>query len=187
MPLKIDDYEAFMQEQELIFPNLKDAEYDGFPPVAEVFDADPQVPQHRLWLNYWMKHVKRFDEHPTVLPGLMARVYRMYPSLVREYHCYLLLQDRGAFDLVLRGRELDQKGVDYLILQDGAAFGVAAYIDTPRSKMFRGRKKVRHKPLGVTVELPLLMDESETVGPFNVYGQKHLDYLWGHVKNHLAN
>ncbi|MBI2756215.1 MAG: hypothetical protein HYX52_05835 [Chloroflexi bacterium] len=174
-------YEAFMAEQTLTFPSLKDSEGDGFPPVSLVFDQQPQVSQHTLWLNYWIANVAVFDQHPQVLPGLMARVYRMYPSLVREHHLYLLLEEHGRFDLVLRERKLDANGVDYLVLQDGRAYGVQAYVDTPRSRMFRTRKRTRHKALGQTIELPLDMEGAEKVGPFAVYGHQHLDHIWSIV------
>lgn len=166
-----------MAEQQLIFPSIKDAEGDGFPAFADVFDADPMLAQHQMWLAYWTKNVALFDAKPHLIPGLMARVYRIYPSLVREYHGYLLLDDCGDFDLVLRGRKLDAAGVDYLILNEGKAWGVQAYVDTPRSRMFRGRKKARHKTIGEQIELPLRMEEAEQIGPFSVYGQQHLDLI----------
>lgn len=168
-----------MRTQSLIFPSLKDAEGDGFPAVALTFDRNPMLAQHELWFAYWQENADALPSN--ALPGLMARVYRMYPSLVREHHLFLLLEHAGRFDLVLRERKLDSAGVDYLILQDGQAYGVQAYVDTPRSRMFRRKKRSRHKRLGVPIELPLDMDQADAVGPFSVYGKKHLDHIWSVV------
>lgn len=168
------EYESWMAQQELIFPNLYDAEHDGFPPVAAVFDENPCLPQQQLWLAYWTKHVALFDQQPAILPALMCRVYRIYPSLVREHHLYLLLLATGGFDLVLRSRELDANGVDYLIFQDGRPYSVAAYLDTPRAQRFRSQKRGRHKMFGTQIDLPLDLRKAPQVGPFAVYDERHV-------------
>lgn len=180
------EYEARMREQTLIFPNLKEAEHDGFPPVAEVFDANPTISQHQLWLAYWVRHVELFDQHPTILPALMCRVYRMYPSLVREHHLYLLLEERGGYDLVIRTRKLDAAGVDYLVLQGGHLYSLAAFVDTPRSRGFRAIKQRRHPVFGTQIELPLRLDQADQVGPFAVYGERHVAEIWNVINQRKA-
>jgi hypothetical protein len=114
----------------------------------------------------------------------MARCYRTYPSYVRDQHLYLLLDNVGGFDLVVRDNKLDKHGVDFALFTDREVYTVAAYLDSPRSREFRARKKGKHIPLGnCMIELPLASEDSVRVGVFDLYGPVHIERIWNAIND----
>src|SRR5947209_5179694 len=107
----LEEYEQFLAKQRLTFPIDRTIEFDGVPPFAPVFEEDPYVSQEGLWWKYWGRYRETLPTY--MAPGLMARCYRAYPSLVRDHHLYLLLDASGGFDLVVRDGKLDKHGVDF--------------------------------------------------------------------------
>lgn len=181
---EVEAYERFMGRQTLIFPAVKDpsAEFSSPPAFLDVFYSYcGLLSQEELWWHYYSTHrdtllALRYNDRPVSIPALEARVYRAYPSLVRERHLYLLLNDRGGFDAVVRTNDLDKRGVDYLVVQGSQAFGVRAYILTDRSLRFRDHKNTK-STIGIPVDMPLDLANAPTIGPFSVYGEEHLNEL----------
>src|SRR4051794_11786683 len=69
----------------------------------------------------------------------VARLKRAYPSLVRDNHLWLKLQE--SFERVERDDTLDEYGgVDFVIHQGGRVFHVHAYTNTRRGRQWRQTK-----------------------------------------------
>jgi hypothetical protein len=101
---------------------------DGLPPPQEKFaqvvaDQLPQLPR----------------------TAVMARALRTYPAFVRQHHFELLLRDQ--FDLVLRGHVLDMRGLDFLIIQNGRAYGLGLSVDTQAARDWAEVKLRRNPPV----------------------------------------
>jgi len=178
-----------MESQPLTFPKILTAlgESEKLPLVLTHFDAaEGYISQEGLWYDYYTTNRQRIIDSvgANAVPAVMARVYRAYPSLVRERHALELLRSTEEFDWVLTDSRLDSAGVDYLIVYRGRAFGVHAFLATERGKAFRELKRKRHKDIGVVIDMPLVPTEANSVGKFQVYGPTHLENLINEIKGY---
>ena len=178
-----------MESQPLTFPKILTpaGESEKLPLAVTIFDAaEGYISQEGLWFEYYTQHRQRLIESigANGLPAVMARVYRAYPSLVREHHGLLLLRDTEAFEWVLTDTRLDAAGVDYLVIYQGRAFGVHAYLATERGRAFREAKRSRHKDIGIVIDMPLEPSTANRVGKFDVYGESHLQELIRQIKEY---
>ena len=178
-----------MASQPLTFPRILTAlgESEQLPLVLTHFNAaEGYISQEGLWYDYYTTNRERIISSvgANALPAVMARVYRAYPSLVREHHALLLLRSTEHFDWVLTDPKLDAAGVDYLVVYRGRAFGVHAYLATERGRAFREAKRKRHKDIGIVIDMPLSPEDAATIGKFQVYGPSHLENLINVIKNY---
>lgn len=74
--------------------------------------------------------------------GVLARAQRTYASLIRQHHFWLMLRER--FEHAYQSPRLDMDGFDFLILDDGRAFGVGLSVDTPSALEWQAVKRRRH-------------------------------------------
>lgn len=186
---ELERYEAFMESQPLTFPRILThaGESEKLPLLIPIFaSAEGYISQEGLWFEYYSSNRQRIIEvsGPNAIPAVMARVYRAYPSLVREKHALELLRSRGDFDWVLSDPKLDAAGVDFLVVYRTRAFGVHAYLATERGKQFREAKRKRHADIGVVVDMPLDPETANNVGKFQVYGSSHLENLINEIKGY---
>lgn len=97
--------------------------------------------------------------------ALVARAHRAYPAFVRQHHFELAL--REEFPLVLRGNALDLAGLDFLIIDGGAAYGLALSVDTAPAHEWVRHKEGRHVPMPDVPILELYADnDRHHAGPF---------------------
>jgi hypothetical protein len=185
---ELEKYESFMQTQPLTFPRILNplGESERLPMVLTHFNAaEGYISQEGLWFDYYTTNRQRILEFgANALPAIMARVYRAYPSLVRERHALELLRSAEAFDWVLTDTKMDAAGVDFLVVYRTRAFGVHAYLATERGKAFREAKRTRHKDIGVVIDMPLDPATAHAVGKFQVYGPTHLENLIREIKEY---
>ncbi len=76
--------------------------------------------------------------------GLLGRLSRVYPSLIREYQLYLILKDdkrlKACAAKVFRDTEVDKAGIDVIIEIGSRKFGLKIYQGTRSSLQWRKRK-----------------------------------------------
>ena len=121
--------------------------------------------------------------------GLQARCYRLYPSLIREFHFTKIVQEclmnkyKVIYNIDLDVRE----GIDMMIIKDNNFFGINLFVDTYYSKVARGNKKTRHTTFdNVTyVDSPILLKAIDTIkcGNFVLYGYNHYHELINKLNN----
>jgi len=117
---------------------------------------------------------------PEQREGLKARVYRAYPSLVRDIHFALLLRESGKFDEVVYNEDLDIiQGVDLIVVKNGDTFAVNLYTNTRRAHRGRSKKQFRHEELKEVknIELPISFRGSKQCGAFFLYSSRELEKL----------
>jgi hypothetical protein len=124
------------------------------------------------------------------LPGdaVKARAHRAYPAFVRQHHFELVL--RETFPLVLRGHALDLAGLDFLIIDGGAAYGLALSVDTALAHEWVQRKQHRHVSLSDIPVLELYADEDHhRVGSFWLHHPDQIEEVSAFIEWqwHLAN
>lgn len=93
--------------------------------------------------------------------GLEGRILRAYPSLIQDFHFFLICVESQKFDRVIYSTYLDiQKGIDLKILKDNKSYAVSLYVHTNRSKMYKQQKYKRHDYSGLK-EICISLDLSE--------------------------
>lgn len=172
---------------------IKDEKSENFrlPSIAQVFYAliyTNKIPSaEMLCVGYLKKHFTAFGqagqcklngtEELFLIEGVKARVYRAYPSLLRDFHFYFLCKDSNMFEDVFYSLRADAyEGIDLKITYKGQQFAIALFVNTARSRMFKSRKYGRHDTLTIP-EICLEIDpfnKSYHVGDYALYRKDHL-------------
>lgn len=115
------------------------------------------------------------DEH-YAKEGLRARLLRTYPSLIRDFHFYLLLQDSGHFESVGYSLSKDYyKGLDLSVEHAGVMYHLSVFIQTKRSIKFKEKKYSRHDYQGINeITIPLSFDSMKKLGSIYVCTNEHV-------------
>lgn len=109
---------------------------------------------------------------------LDARVLRTYPSLIRDYHFYLMLLKENCFDKVVYSCKNDIAGKDLIVQHKGKEYVVSLFVKTRRSNFFKGIKNAfRHKYDKNEIQVPLDLNAAEKCGDFFVYSARDVDVL----------
>lgn len=161
-----------------------EAEWEiGFPifltPFYKYVYQNKRVIEQRQFYEYYMSENKDFFDKnkfsDDILNGLKARIYRTYPSLVRDLHFSAFLKENFKDATVIYNRKLDvEEGIDLLIVHDNNYWGINLYTNTRRAHIGRAKKETRHSKFeNVTyVELPVDFKGSQQCGSFFLYGEK---------------
>lgn len=141
--------------------------------------------------EFWDEYIK--DDYVTDIikdkdkkVGLKSRLFRVYPSLVRDIHFSLLLKDKSKNCDVIYNIDLDYfNGIDILIEYKKNLYGINLYVDTGRSKYYRGKKYGRHKKITnvTTIDIPVIFSEDNKHKDFFLYGEEQINL----IKNNLIN
>jgi len=117
--------------------------------------------------------------------GLIARIYRTYPSILRDFHFYLQCVESGYFQAVKYSFQDDFcNGIDIKVQYNNKWFNVALMQNTYRSLFFRNKKKNRHEsrekeqPL-INIELDQF--KSKRCGDYNLYTPQHIKLLFDRI------
>lgn len=109
--------------------------------------------------------------------GVIARGLLKYPSFVRQHHMELMLRER--FTHVVSGEELDHKGYDFLVIEQGLACGLGLGMDTANARCWEQAKARRNPP---PLNLPVLhlridLNGGYRVGPFTLFDERDVDHF----------
>lgn len=121
------------------------------------------------------------------IEGVKGRVYRAYPSLIRDLHFYFLCKDSGMFDDVHYSLAADAyDGIDLTITHTGVTFAIALFVSTARSKQFKSKKYRRHEKLTMP-EICIEIDpfnKAFYIGDYALYQKEHLDFMVQQMNTH---
>jgi len=111
--------------------------------------------------------------------GMRARLLRTYPSLIRDFHFYLLLQDSGHFQSVGYSLSKDYyKGLDLSVEHAGIMYHLSVFIQTKRSVEFKEKKYSRHDYQGINeITVPLSFDSMKKLGSVFVCTNEHVQMV----------
>lgn len=118
---------------------------------------------------------KKFEQD--IMEGLKARIYRTYPSLIRDLHFNLYVKENIPEAVIVYNRKLDvEEGIDQLIIYNHKIFAINLYTDTARAHIGREKKVNRHTPFDNVqyLELPVNFKGSVECGSFFLYGETEL-------------
>lgn len=114
--------------------------------------------------------------------ALRGRVFRMYPSLLRDFLFFILCSQSGEFDEVEYSLQIDwDYGYDLLITYQGQRFGIALFTNTQRGHEFRSCKGDRRaERLQDVIELSLAINplsKEKQVGVYALYDETDIKTL----------
>jgi hypothetical protein len=138
--------------------------------------------QNEFWECYLKDNKKFLAEHnfnDEIILALKARIYRTYPSLVRDIHFTCYVKENLSGD-VIYNRKLDvNDGIDMLIKYQNKMFAVNLFTATTRSYMGREKKKNRHIIYENIhyLELPVDLKGTYTCGQFFLYKETEYNKL----------
>ena len=156
------------------------------PTQEEFFDYYIELNKFKsIKFNNSVTSILKLDDE--YLEALKIRLYkRVYPSLIRDLHFNLMLQDYTLFDVNFNLYYDSFEGIDSAIsgvnLRNN--YGVSLYLDTKNSRGFREKKhKYRHDYKNnefVNIEYPIYPfggDEGQKINNFYLYSVKEVREL----------
>lgn len=129
---------------------------------------------------------ENFDElskliQPEWIEGMIGRLSRTYPSLLREFQVYLLLRKHPALmkikAKVSRGHKMDMQGIDVMIERGGKRVGLRIFQDSRRSRQFKKAKDKRAKFDSniQTLDVPFKEAEANRVNNYWLFKHETVD------------
>jgi len=181
----------------LEFINIKNATAEWkiqFPPFIKTFykflySKHIIIEQKELYNLYKVENKDFFKENNfdrTILEGLKARIYRTYPSIVRDFYFNTLVKESLKEAFILYNTKLDiEEGIDLMIGFKGQFYAINLYTKTYRSFTGRKKKEIRHEKFKNVkyIEMPVDFKGSEKCGDFFLYGEKELDIIKSYLYN----
>lgn len=164
-------------EYKIQFPMFLTCFYDTVLKNQEILDQKGFAVAYIKSNLEWLKK-QNFSEE--IKQGLIARIFRTYPSLIRDLHFSLMLKERNEYKNVLYNTKLDTiHGIDVLIECENKLFGINLYTDTKNANEFRNNKFKRHSRFDSVnyIELPVSFYGSNKCGDFYLYGIRELNLL----------
>lgn len=164
-------------EHKIQFPMFLTCFYDNILQTQQVLDqrgfAVTYVKSNLEWLRKqnFSKEIKQ---------GLIARIFRTYPSLIRDLHFSLMLKEKNEYKNVLYNMKLDTvHGIDVILEYKNKLFGISLFTNTRNANEFRNNKLKRHVRFDNInyIELPVNFHGSNKCGDFYLYGTREINLL----------
>lgn len=136
--------------------------------LADAQNAPPRQIEFAEALADCMPHLPR--------GGVLARAQRTYSSVVRQHHFWLMLQER--FPYAYQSPRLDMDGFDFLILEDGRAYGIGLSTATDAALEWQAIKRRRHVAPPIPVlDLYVDRDTCREVGRFWLHPSSDIEQI----------
>lgn len=163
------------------------------PPIVQTFYslyAEGIIPSAETLFKYYIKtnfieiddNLVQLNNTSSVFKkhGIKARLFRTYPSIIRDFHFYMLCFYSQKFQSVSYSVDKDYiGGIDLSIKYKGVGFSIALLVDTPRSNSFKKKKAYRHSNTPVH-EICVRINPFESkfrVGNYTLYSEYHLNLM----------
>lgn len=177
---------------------LRDAEVEKakLPPFALAFYKflffKGQLPtEQELWTQYLVAHFGVLDEtriqyfrkgtlRTYNADAVKARLLRSFPSLIRDFHFFVLCQESGQFQEVKYSLRDDYfNGVDLTLKHKNETFQVAVMLNSERARQFKEQKYSRHAET-TNQEVIMLFDlprNEQNKGKIKLFSTQHVQQL----------
>ncbi len=109
--------------------------------------------------------------------NIIGRILRTYPSLIRDFHFYLLATESKMFDKVFYSYKDDINGKDITIKQNDIVYVISLFVNTKRSRGYKIIKNIRRHEYINEIQLPLNLNEAYKCGDFMLYRKKDLENI----------
>ncbi|AEI50385.1 hypothetical protein [Runella slithyformis] len=187
-------------------PKDPEVEKAKLPPFAlafykYIFFKNRLPDETELWDHYIHQPFVTFDEEyieihrrgaikAFLITSVKARMLRSYPSLVRDFHFYVLCLTSGVFERVSYSLQKDYfEGVDLCVTYAGRAFQVSILLNSPRARTYKCQKYSRHEevPANEVIMLFDLTRNAQVNGKIKLFSEKHVQELVEELKKRIAN
>jgi hypothetical protein len=189
--------EESIKEYSLEFSSVRNQQVEwkiSFPMFATSFYKytffKHKIPTQKEFYDYYVSSNKEFfttrNFSEDIMIGLKARVYRTYPSLVRDIHFSKTLHDKLKDYKVIYNTKLDiNEGIDVMIIKEDEYYGVNLFTNTTRAKSSRDKKSKRHSNFTNVnyIDLPVNFNGSLKCGDFFLYGEEEMTQLLNKMKS----
>lgn len=173
-PVDRNDPDYHMVEY-LRIPSFVDAFYHS---IDNRYSNKKLLNQKEFWAYYKKVYKKFFSKDgltDNILQKIEGRIFRAYPSLVRDIHFLLFLKEKFGAENTLYNPKLDSEiGVDVMLNINGKYYGIKLLASTERSEKFKEIKdKFRQKSFS-NVEFIVIPKQLDGIqcGDFFLYGEK---------------
>lgn len=121
------------------------------------------------------------------LEGLVGRVLRAYPSIVRDLHFYLMAKESNLFQYVMYSVKNDyDKKIDIQVKYNDQLFNVGLLLSSKRSLFFKAKKFFRHEDVDV-IYIELKKEDARWVGDYMLYTPYHLNLLFKEINKRMKS
>lgn len=147
-----------------------------------------KIPDQDEFSNTYIEQNKKICEQYNQ-DALKSRILRAYPSFIRDFHFYVLLEESGLFENVRYSYKTDvEDGIDIMVTYKEQLFGISLMCDTNRSNDFKKSKQNRHNYKNINeVIVRLNFNNCRKAGCFYVYTQRHVDMVMFGIKKFIGN
>lgn len=129
--------------------------------------------------NFIIYNGNRYDRS-----AVIGRILRTYPSLIRDFHFFLMLQESGKFEQVIYSCKDDINGKDITVKDNDHEYEISLLVDTNRSNFFKNIKNAfRHNYGNNEIQIRLNLKKAASCGDFFVYDESHLKQVEKIVRN----
>ncbi len=190
--LSSEEIKQTVSSYHLSFPKEKNDEVEWkiqFPMFVDAFYdfvvSKQEIPNQEEFHNYYLEFNKQFFtelSRPDLASGLRARVFRTYPSLVRDIYFNKYIEEKiGTKCKIIYNTRLDiEEGIDLMIITNKNNYGICFFTKTPRAYVGRAAKIHRHTLFDNVkyVEIPVEFRGSVKAGDFFLYGEQEFNELY---------
>lgn len=174
-------------ENKIRFPMFNMSFYK-FIEEFKMIPSQKQFVEYYLLINQNDYNIKIYKKNEEKLHFLKCRLYRTYPSLVRDIHFSLFIKEHTnetKNNFVFYDKQMDlENGIDVGMVIKGKLYGVALFVGTERSYEFRKEKEKNRVKLFENVnyvELPKIIDYRDK--KIQLYGEEDYKIMVNKIKN----
>lgn len=148
------------------------------------------VGQHFIKVNEtYLSFQKKDVQHTYLADAIRARMLRSYPSLIRDFHFFVLCQESQRFERVCYSLRKDYfEGVDLTVQYQNREFNVAVMLNSERARAYKTQKYNRHaeSPINEIILLFDLYQHTQVKGQIKLFSTHHLDQLLIELNNRTS-
>lgn len=195
------DIERQIVSYTLSFPSTRIREVEKgikFPQFVKAFYnfiyKNEKVPTQQEFFDFYLAvnhdHFAAANYSNEIINGLRARVFRTYPSLVRDFHFNKVLTEKALGYEIVYNSALDiEHDIDTLLVRDGKYWAACLYTQTTRANIARNWKMYRHERFSNVqyIEFPVTLDDKSKLGDFFLYGDRELDRLIASITKEMPS
>lgn len=156
-------------------------------PFYQMLLAEHRIPFARVLLDAYYKaysdqitisgEIVCFQGKMFLKKDVDGRILRTYPSLIRDFHFYLMLLEDGCFEELHYSCRADIDGKDIIVKNNDFEYQVSLYVNTKRSRDYKKKKNEYRHEYGKEIQLPLNMRTARKCGDIYLYGSNDVELV----------
>lgn len=155
--------------------------------------------EQELWSYYLGQHFTEVDKvyiqflrkeraYKYLAESIKARMLRSYPSLIRDFHFFVLCQESRLFERIGYSLRDDYfNGIDLSVQYQGVTFRVSVMLNSERARTYKAQKYTRHaeSPENEVLMLFDLYKNANVKGQIKLFSSRHIEELLTELQKHV--